>query len=105
MYTSGSTGIPKAWWSSTAACHTTCVVRPSISEATEASASVPSSLSFDLTVTGLYGPLVVRRRRACCRVDSAGHRGAIKTGCTFMKATPSHLALLTMLQVGCSPSQ
>ncbi|GLZ29182.1 hypothetical protein Lesp02_13720 [Lentzea sp. NBRC 105346] len=96
IYTSGSTGRPKgvvvshhnvvnylAW----------CLeAYPGVRD----SALVHSPVSFDLTVTGLYAPLI-----------SGGtvHLGELAEGAySFIKATPSHLPLLTALPERCSPT-
>ncbi|MEU2774264.1 amino acid adenylation domain-containing protein [Streptomyces sp. NPDC007162] len=58
-------------------------------------------LSFDVSVTGLFLPLVTGGtvRLAELAEDDAVARG----GAAFLKGTPSHLALLGALPDGCSP--
>ncbi|MFD1147579.1 amino acid adenylation domain-containing protein, partial [Saccharothrix hoggarensis] len=106
IYTSGSTGRPKGvvvehrsvadylGW--------TAAAYPSATGA----AVLHSPVSFDLTVTALYTPLVVG---GCVHVaaleESAGTSAALAARpATFLKATPSHLPLLTALPDAYSPS-
>ena len=99
IYTSGSTGRPKGaliehrglvnyliW----------CLHAYPVSEG--AGAPVHSSLSFDLTITGLYAPLLTGRR-----VDLAGEEAGVESlsallqqqrGYSLIKITPAHLELL-----------
>ncbi|MDP9845620.1 non-ribosomal peptide synthetase [Streptosporangium lutulentum] len=93
IYTSGSTGTPKGVvvehgsvaaylaWAGTA--------YPGLA----GQALLHSPISFDLTVTGLFGPLTVGGSVRLAALDeiTAGDRP------TFLKATPSHLALLAAL--------
>ncbi|ALG09253.1 non-ribosomal peptide synthetase [Kibdelosporangium phytohabitans] len=106
IYTSGSTGRPKGvvvehgalaaylGWSS--------VGYP----AAQGAALVHSPVAFDLTVTVLYTPLVVG---GCVHLapldDTADTTGALRrTPVTWLKATPSHLPMLTELPSEFSPS-
>ncbi|MFB9364498.1 non-ribosomal peptide synthetase, partial [Amorphoplanes nipponensis] len=57
-----------------------------------------SSVSFDLTVTALYTPLVSGGRVVLGDLDERTPPS------TFMKVTPSHLALLEALPAEVSPS-
>ncbi|MCA1695930.1 MAG: amino acid adenylation domain-containing protein, partial [Actinobacteria bacterium] len=106
IYTSGSTGRPKGVvvthhsmlnylrWATQA--------YPSLHQV----ALLHSPVSFDLTVTTLYGPLLVG---GCIQLtDLTPHtadqppRPALP--CAFLKATPSHLTLLTALPDALSPT-
>ncbi|MCS7475598.1 non-ribosomal peptide synthase/polyketide synthase [Umezawaea endophytica] len=101
IYTSGSTGRPKgvvvehrsvvnylAW---------ACEVYPGLRGA----AVLHSPVSFDLTVTTLFGPLLVGGRVVVSDLDEdAGP--AERTA--FLKATPSHLPLLGTVPADLSPS-
>ncbi|MEU0213322.1 amino acid adenylation domain-containing protein, partial [Streptomyces canus] len=103
IYTSGSTGRPKG----------VVVTHRSVTgylgwssdqyTGLRGVAGLHSSVAFDLTVTSLLGPLVVG---GCVRsVDlTAGlEPGAVlpeELGCTFLKVTPSHMALLGELAPG-----
>ncbi|MFJ2031591.1 amino acid adenylation domain-containing protein [Streptosporangium sp. NPDC087985] len=101
IYTSGSTGTPKGvvvehgsvaaylTWAGTA--------YPGLA----GQALLHSPISFDLTVTGLFGPLTVGGAVRLAALDdevTAGDRP------TFLKATPSHLVLLAALPDQAAPS-
>ena len=99
IYTSGSTGTPKA----------VLVEHRSVAHyvrwaaerypSVRGSALVHSTLSFDLTVTGLYAPLIAGGCVQLCDPALSGAVGAGPDG-TFMKTTPSALALLSPLPDG-----
>ncbi|WP_405359025.1 non-ribosomal peptide synthase/polyketide synthase [Kitasatospora sp. NBC_00085] len=107
IYTSGSTGRPKG----------VVIEHRSVSDylahttreydAARGVALVHSPVSFDLTVTGLYTPLLVG---GCVNLASLTDpepreaAGLAEAPATFLKATPSHLPLLTALPTGYSPS-
>ncbi|OKK04807.1 non-ribosomal peptide synthetase [Streptomyces sp. CB03234] len=102
IYTSGSTGRPKG----VVVTHRTVAVYlayvreryPSVAE----SALLHSPVSFDLTVTALYGPLISGGTVRVTALEGPGS-GAPRPG--FLKATPSHLALLAVLPEEFSPVQ
>ncbi|WP_052808562.1 non-ribosomal peptide synthetase [Streptomyces cyaneogriseus] len=101
MYTSGSTGGPKGAMLShrQVANYLLWAVETYLPPEADGAVPVHSSLSFDLTVTSLFAPLLAGRRllfpdddgtpgralRACAASDS---------GLAFVKLTPSHLAML-----------
>ncbi|WP_406737549.1 amino acid adenylation domain-containing protein [Streptomyces sp. NBC_00853] len=108
IYTSGSTGTPKG----------VVVEHRSVADylawtgasypSARGAAILHSTLSFDLTVTALYTPLVtggtvhltaLEEDAAAAVVD-----GLREAPCTFLKATPSHLPLLGSLPDAFSPS-
>jgi non-ribosomal peptide synthetase component F len=66
-----------------------------------------SSFAFDLTVTAMYGSLITG---GCVHVGTLAEMGTPAAGPlgadrpTFVKVTPSHLALLTALPAQASPS-
>ncbi|MER6299869.1 non-ribosomal peptide synthase/polyketide synthase [Kitasatospora sp. NPDC001539] len=107
IYTSGSTGRPKG----------VVIEHRSVSDylahttreydAARGVALVHSPVSFDLTVTGLYTPLLVG---GCVNLASLTEpepgeaAGLAEAPATFLKATPSHLPLLNALPAGYSPS-
>ncbi|GAA0624941.1 hypothetical protein GCM10010174_50260 [Kutzneria viridogrisea] len=101
IYTSGSTGRPKG----TVVEHRSVVnylswavhELPSLAH----SALLHSPVSFDLTVTALYGPLL---SGGCVQVGELAE-GALpaELEVAFGKATPSHLALLNLLPRQYSP--
>ncbi|WP_434453309.1 amino acid adenylation domain-containing protein [Lentzea sp. E54] len=106
VYTSGSTGRPKG----TVVEHRSAVnylawsldAYPSLTSG----ALLHSPLSFDLTVTGLHGPLI---SGGCVHLAELSEHGlaegsaAAVAGVDFLKATPSHLALLQVLPDAYSP--
>ncbi|MGW6349727.1 condensation domain-containing protein, partial [Streptomyces sp. NPDC055080] len=107
IYTSGSTGRPKG------------VVIPRSALADYVSwcanaypgmsgvAVVPSPLSFDLTVTGLCTPLTVGGCVCLASVTEPTDdelAGVASFPATFLKATPSHVAILDEAEAGFSPS-
>ncbi len=101
IYTSGSTGTPKAvviehralcdylgWAART---------YPSV----RGTSLWHSSVSFDMTVTSLFAPLVTGGRVWVSPLDDDAPE---PEGITFLKATPSHLPALGLLPDGFSPS-
>ncbi|MEV6816452.1 amino acid adenylation domain-containing protein, partial [Micromonospora sp. NPDC051296] len=60
-----------------------------------------SSISFDLTVTALWGPLVLGGTVLLDDLADAAD-GPVRP--TFVKVTPSHLPVLLDLPAGCSPT-
>ncbi|MFD3471226.1 amino acid adenylation domain-containing protein [Streptomyces sp. NPDC058682] len=101
IYTSGSTGRPKG----VVVAHSSVAVYleyarehyPSVAD----SALLHSPVSFDLTVTALYAPLV---SGGCVRVTALEGPGSGAPCPAFLKATPSHLALLGLLPEEFSPT-
>ncbi|WP_206686054.1 non-ribosomal peptide synthetase [Kribbella qitaiheensis] len=99
IYTSGSTGVPKG----VVTTHRSLVnylswaVRgyPGLA----GTAALHTSVAFDGTVTTLYGPLL-----AGGEIQVADLDGGAAAPCTFLKATPSHLALLDTLPAGAPPT-
>ena len=108
IYTSGSTGRPKG----------VVVEHRSVADylahstraypAMAGVAVLHSPISFDLTVTALFTPLMVggQVRLASLREAApADAAGLADQPCTVLKATPSHLPLLTALPDQYSPAQ
>nr|WP_253774194.1 non-ribosomal peptide synthetase [Goodfellowiella coeruleoviolacea] len=101
IYTSGSTGRPKG----VAVAHRAVVNYLAASVQTYPSvagtAVLHSSLSFDLTVTGLFAPLMVGGTVWLADlvdvVDNGLAAPPLNLRATFLKATPSHLALVGQL--------
>jgi non-ribosomal peptide synthetase component F len=105
IYTSGSTGRPKG----VVITHASLV-----NYLTRARETYPdlagrvllvSPVSFDLSVTGLYGCLLSGGQLYLGAVDEDLPALAARAGgFTFLKATPSHLPLLAQLPASCVPS-
>ncbi|WP_326559280.1 amino acid adenylation domain-containing protein [Micromonospora sp. NBC_01796] len=108
IYTSGSTGRPKGVLIEhrSAVNYVRFAARAYPSVATMA--ILHSPVTFDLTVTTLYAPLVSGGRivAADLTAESAVPEGPVPTGevCTFLKATPSHLRLLDQVSGRFSPT-
>ncbi|MFG2132156.1 amino acid adenylation domain-containing protein [Streptomyces sp. NPDC048751] len=102
IYTSGSTGRPKG----VAVTHRSVAVYleyareyyPSVADGT----LLHSPVSFDLTVTSLYAPLI---SGGPVRVTALEGPGDGSPRPAFLKATPAHLALLGVLPEEFSPTR
>jgi amino acid adenylation domain-containing protein len=100
IYTSGSTGKPKG----TTIPHRglvnyLCYATRAYDMAAGVGAPVHSSIAFDLTITGLFGPLVVGRRVELLPEDEVGVEVLCKAlrergDFSVIKITPAHLELL-----------
>lgn len=102
LYTSGSTGEPKgvpithgglaAYLDVALACYT----GDAAGDPSPPVAPLVSSLTFDLTVTTLFVPLLAGGRVEVVRGDGAAAIAEVarRTHLTWLKATPSHLELL-----------
>jgi nonribosomal peptide synthetase DhbF len=105
IYTSGSTGRPKG----VAVEHRS--VANYVSRATIAYPSLAdrvllySSLSFDITLTALFGTLAAGGELIISSVEEYADRSGAGGSYSFLKATPTHLALLDTLPDLCSPTQ
>ena len=104
IYTSGSTGRPKGvviehrnLTNYLAQCWQ---AYPKLGGA----AVLHSSISFDITVTALYGPLTLGGRVYLAPVDEYLPTVTGPHGYTLLSTTSSHLAVLSALPEGCSPS-
>ncbi|MFD0552533.1 amino acid adenylation domain-containing protein [Streptomyces rectiviolaceus] len=101
IYTSGSTGRPKGVVVEHASVgHYLERAREVYADAA-GSALLHSSVAFDLTVTALYSPLVSGGRVVLAELDEQAAEAGQPS---FMKVTPSHLALLEALPGEISPS-
>nr|AGS49328.1 long-chain-fatty-acid--CoA ligase [uncultured bacterium esnapd2] len=98
-YTSGSTGRPKGVVVEHGSVGAYVVRAREVYPWASGVSLVHSPVSFDLTVTALYSPLVSGGRVVLSSLEEAGGRRP-----TFMKVTPSHLGLLDALADDVSPS-
>jgi amino acid adenylation domain-containing protein len=101
IHTSGSTGRPKGvvvtHRAVLAYLRWACAAYPGLA----GRALLHSSIAFDLTVTTLFGPLLAGGLIRVAPLDEASATGPAPT---FVKATPSHLDLLTALPDALSPT-
>ncbi|MFF1379057.1 amino acid adenylation domain-containing protein [Streptomyces sp. NPDC058308] len=105
IYTSGSTGTPKGVIVPHAAVVDYLRDTSRRYPGAQGVALLHTSLSFDLSITALFTPLVSGGRvvLAELRDDLADDAEMRALGCDFLKATPSHLALLEGLPEEVSP--
>ncbi|WP_371618394.1 amino acid adenylation domain-containing protein [Streptomyces sp. NBC_00454] len=107
IYTSGSTGRPKGVVVENRSVVDYLSYTRQAYPAAEGVALVHSPVSFDLTVTALYTPLVSGGRIVLASVEDEDEQTAAllsETPTTFLKATPSHLPLLEAQPAGYSPA-
>jgi nonribosomal peptide synthetase DhbF len=104
IYTSGSTGNPKGvtvTHESVVNYVARCVHQyPHLAGRT----LLPTLISFDLSVTGLYGTLASGGRVCLAALDEDLTAADLHSGFTFLKVTPSHLPLLATLPGNATPS-
>ncbi|WP_436498874.1 amino acid adenylation domain-containing protein [Actinokineospora sp. HUAS TT18] len=98
IYTSGSTGRPKGVVVDHHALAVYLDRAIGVYPAAADTVLLHSPISFDLTVTALYVPLVTGGRVHLAELDAADTRPA------FLKGTPSHLAVLDALSDDVSPT-
>ncbi|MFF2965080.1 amino acid adenylation domain-containing protein, partial [Streptomyces sp. NPDC057963] len=105
IYTSGSTGTPKGVMVEHGALADYLTGARSGYPSTRGAALLHSSVSFDMTVTALYVPLI---SGGCVVIgslrDAEAGRSAQTAPYTFLKATPSHLSLLMELPKEYAPT-
>ncbi|MFE9820443.1 amino acid adenylation domain-containing protein, partial [Streptomyces sp. NPDC005773] len=102
IYTSGSTGLPKGVVVEHRSVGAYLQRARHVYPDAAGEALLHSRIAFDLTVTALYTPLV---SGGCVRIADLQDEVPADAGRpTFMKATPSHLALLETLGDAASPS-
>ncbi|MET8082178.1 amino acid adenylation domain-containing protein [Streptomyces sp. NPDC005303] len=103
IYTSGSTGRPKG----VVLCHASVVNYLTWAARSYAGtggvALVQSSFAFDLTVTGLFAPLLAGGLVHLAGGHGGGRAGLREHPATFLKATPGHIPLLNLLPAEFSP--
>ncbi|WP_079155640.1 non-ribosomal peptide synthetase [Streptomyces ambofaciens] len=104
IYTSGSTGRPKGVVVEHRSVGAYLQRARRVYPDAAGTALLHSRIAFDLTVTALYTPLVSggRVRLADLKDESGSSVTSVRP--TFMKATPSHLALLGSLPDTASPT-
>ncbi|MDT0464462.1 non-ribosomal peptide synthetase [Streptomyces gibsoniae] len=100
IYTSGSTGEPKGVVIEHRSLNLYLAWARQAYPALSGSALVHSPVAFDLTVTGLWGPLTAGGEVHLVDLDAPA--AVVKP--TFVKATPSHLALFGILPDEYAPS-
>ncbi|HET9899245.1 MAG TPA: amino acid adenylation domain-containing protein [Streptosporangiaceae bacterium] len=107
IYTSGSTGNPKGVVIDHAALATYLGVARSEYPALAGRTLLHSSISFDMSVTSLFGPLVGGGTIEIGNLTelAAGSAPPHLSKPTFLKITPSHLPLLQVLPAWVSPSE
>ncbi|CAM5410095.1 Tyrocidine synthase 3 [Streptomyces spiroverticillatus] len=104
IYTSGSTGRPKGVVVEHRSLDAYLAWAREAYGSVSGRALVHSPVSFDLTVTGLFAPLTSGGTVQLVELDDEAAGAAECDRPTFVKATPSHLALLTALPDRFSPS-
>ncbi|MFD0279550.1 amino acid adenylation domain-containing protein, partial [Kitasatospora sp. NPDC127111] len=104
IYTSGSTGRPKGVVVEHHSLDAYLAWAREAYGSVAGRALVHSPVSFDLTVTGLFAPLTSGGTVQLIELDDEAPTAREFDRPTFVKATPSHLALLTALPERFSPS-
>ncbi|MEV7195512.1 amino acid adenylation domain-containing protein [Streptomyces sp. NPDC093510] len=99
IYTSGSTGTPKGVVVTHHALAAYLAYARTAYPSVSGTALLHSSVAFDMTVTTLYAPLTTGGTLVINPLDDPGVRP------TFLKVTPSHLALLATLPPEAAPSR
>jgi amino acid adenylation domain-containing protein len=108
IYTSGSTGTPKGVVIDHAALNVYLDHARTHYPATAGRTLLHSSVSFDLAVTSIFPPLIAGGSVEVVDLVSLAEGAALPPGFrkpSFLKVTPSHLALLRRLPDECSPSE
>ncbi|MEU6235807.1 amino acid adenylation domain-containing protein [Kitasatospora sp. NPDC047058] len=105
IYTSGSTGRPKGVVVEHHSLDAYLAWAREAYGSVAGRALVHSPVSFDLTVTGLFAPLTSGGTVQLIELDDEAPTAGEFDRPTFVKATPSHLALLTALPERFSPSE
>ncbi|WP_433125155.1 amino acid adenylation domain-containing protein [Micromonospora sp. CA-240977] len=103
IYTSGSTGLPKGVVVEHQPLINYLVAATDLYPGLTGRALLHSPLSFDLTVTALYAPLLSGGLVELVDLQDLPDRPD-ESGYTFLKATPSHLGLITGFPRGFVPA-
>ncbi|SOB81286.1 non-ribosomal peptide synthase domain TIGR01720/amino acid adenylation domain-containing protein [Streptomyces sp. 1331.2] len=101
IFTSGSTGRPKGVVVEHRSVGAYLVRAREVYGDAAGLSLLHSSVAFDLSVTGLYAPLV---SGGCVVLAELDERAGVWGRPSFMKVTPSHLGLLEVLPAGVSAS-
>ncbi|MFE9657499.1 amino acid adenylation domain-containing protein [Micromonospora sp. NPDC006431] len=106
IYTSGSTGRPKGVVIEHRSLTDYLTFAGGDYQGVRGSALLHSSISFDLSVTGMWVPLTVGGTVHVAGLDDdpATRERLGRQACTFLKATPSHLPLLAALPDDYAPT-
>ncbi|MEU8263198.1 amino acid adenylation domain-containing protein [Micromonospora sp. NPDC048999] len=106
IYTSGSTGRPKGVVIEHRSFTDYLTFAGGDYQGVRGSALLHSSVSFDLSVTGMWVPLTVGGTVHVAGLDDdpATRDRLTRHACTFLKATPSHLPLLAALPDDYAPT-
>ncbi|MBO4138578.1 amino acid adenylation domain-containing protein [Micromonospora tulbaghiae] len=106
IYTSGSTGRPKGVVIEHRSLTDYLTFAGGGYRGVRGSVLLHSSVSFDLSVTGMWVPLTVGGTVHVAGLDDdpATRRRLARHACTFLKATPSHLPLLAALPDDYAPT-
>ncbi|MFE9203290.1 amino acid adenylation domain-containing protein [Micromonospora sp. NPDC007230] len=106
IYTSGSTGRPKGVVIEHRSLTDYLTFAGGDYQGVRGSALLHSSISFDLSVTGMWVPLTVGGTVHVAGLDDdpATRERLGRHACTFLKATPSHLPLLAALPDDYAPT-
>ncbi len=100
IYTSGSTGRPKGVVVTHRALSAYLDDARTLYPSAAGSALLHSSVAFDMTVTTLYAPLLHGGAVRIAALEEPGDEQA-----TFLKVTPSHMALLDTLPGNAAPAE
>jgi amino acid adenylation domain-containing protein len=101
LYTSGSTGEPKGVVVEHQALHAYLTFARSAYPGLAGPALLHSSISFDMAVTSLYGPLITGGTVVVADLRRLADGEQLPAGAArpaFLKVTPSHLPLLNLLR-------
>jgi len=101
IYTSGSTGTPKGVMVQHGSLADYLAFAKQVYAGTRGTALLHSSVSFDLTVTALYVPLINGGAVELAALEEP----APQRRSTFLKATPSHLQVLAELPETFAPTE
>ncbi|MFB9903359.1 non-ribosomal peptide synthetase [Allokutzneria oryzae] len=105
IFTSGSTGKPKGVVVEHYSLNVYLAWARDAYRSVSGRVLVHSPVSFDLTVTGLFAPLTSGGCAHLVKLDDGAPDGPSSSRPTFVKATPSHLALLMALPEEFSPTE